>query len=199
VNDKSNDRRVRKTKKALRDALSTLMSEKDIKDISVRELTELADLNRGTFYLHYTDVYALKQQLENELIGEITLILDEYFPGKSIARPYPLFITLLGHIQENATTYKMLLSNHSGRTFLDKLCRLIEIQCQQNWLKNAQTAAASKELAYFGSFAVAGFIATLSRWLELDMETPVDELALMMERMGMYGIGFLDKPYVAER
>lgn len=51
------DRRVRKTKAQLLQSLMTLMQEKDIKDISVKELSDLADINRGTFYLHYRDVY----------------------------------------------------------------------------------------------------------------------------------------------
>ena len=46
----STDRRVRKTKKQLRLALMELLAEKSAKSISVRELTERADINRGTFY-----------------------------------------------------------------------------------------------------------------------------------------------------
>ena len=47
------DRRVKRTKKLLADALAALMKQKPLKSITVRELTELADLNRGTFYLHF--------------------------------------------------------------------------------------------------------------------------------------------------
>ncbi len=46
------DRRVRRTKRLLLESLTSLMKEKPIKDISVKELTDLADINRGTFYLH---------------------------------------------------------------------------------------------------------------------------------------------------
>lgn len=51
------DRRVRKTKKQLRECLTRLLKEKKVQDITVRELTDMADLNRGTFYLHYRDVF----------------------------------------------------------------------------------------------------------------------------------------------
>ena len=50
---KKEDRRVRRTKKMLTQALTRLMQEKQIKEITVRELTDLADMNRGTFYLYY--------------------------------------------------------------------------------------------------------------------------------------------------
>ena len=57
--NKSNvtDRRIRRTRALLRQGLIQLMETKDIKDISVKELSDLADINRGTFYLHYNDIY----------------------------------------------------------------------------------------------------------------------------------------------
>ncbi len=58
------DRRVRRTKRQLRMALTSLMLEKDINTITVFEITELADVNRGTFYSHYKDVRDLLSQLE---------------------------------------------------------------------------------------------------------------------------------------
>ena len=57
MEEKVVDRRVRKTKRQLRLALMKLMADKSIKDISVRELAAIADINRGTFYIHYKDVY----------------------------------------------------------------------------------------------------------------------------------------------
>ena len=51
------DRRIRRTRTLLRQGLIQLMATKDIKDISVKELSDLADINRGTFYLHYNDIF----------------------------------------------------------------------------------------------------------------------------------------------
>ena len=61
------DRRVRKTRRQLRECLITLLKEKKVQDITVRELTDMADLNRGTFYLHYKDVFDLLEKTEAEL------------------------------------------------------------------------------------------------------------------------------------
>ena len=58
------DRRVRKTKKQLRQGLTQLLQTKNINEISVRELSDLVDINRGTFYLHYRDIYDLLDQIE---------------------------------------------------------------------------------------------------------------------------------------
>ena len=56
------DRRVRRTRAQLRRALTELLEEKDIRSVTVRELTERADVNRGTFYAHYSDIYDLVEQ-----------------------------------------------------------------------------------------------------------------------------------------
>ena len=65
------DRRVRRTKSRLRQALAQLLLEKDLSSITVRELTELADVNRGTFYTHYKDLYDMLEQMENEMFQEL--------------------------------------------------------------------------------------------------------------------------------
>ena len=53
------DRRVRKTKKQLRGALTSLLLEKDISRVTVRDVADLADVNRGTFYAHYSAVWTM--------------------------------------------------------------------------------------------------------------------------------------------
>ena len=59
------DRRVRRTKQQLRSALTTLLLEKDFSDITVREISERADVNRGTFYSHYRDAFDLLTSVED--------------------------------------------------------------------------------------------------------------------------------------
>ena len=53
------DRRVRKTRAQMRAGLAYLMKTKSIKEITVKDLVEAADINRSTFYLHYTDIYTM--------------------------------------------------------------------------------------------------------------------------------------------
>lgn len=66
-----NDRRARKTEKELQTALIELMREKELKDITVGELTEKADIHRATFYTHYEDIYALYDEIERGILDYI--------------------------------------------------------------------------------------------------------------------------------
>ena len=69
--EKRTDRRVRKTKAQLRAGLASLMKEKNVNDITVKELVEAVDINRSTFYLHYTDIRNMLESVEHEMLEEI--------------------------------------------------------------------------------------------------------------------------------
>ena len=86
MEEKVVDRRVRKTKRQLRLALMKLMADKSIKDISVRELAAIADINRGTFYIHYKDVYDLLSSLEDELADGLVAVCRRHNAKDSEAR-----------------------------------------------------------------------------------------------------------------
>ena len=68
----NDDRRVRKTKKALQNAFAELLLTKEIQNISIRELTDYADIHRATFYMHYKDIYDLYEQLEDTIIYDLS-------------------------------------------------------------------------------------------------------------------------------
>lgn len=71
------DRRKRKSQVAIRQALLELIREKDFDQITIADITNRADLNRGTFYLHYEDKYKMIDELENGFINELQQIIIE--------------------------------------------------------------------------------------------------------------------------
>ena len=79
---KKTDLRVIKTERAIHNALIDLLKKKDLEKITVSELSQKAEINKATFYLHYTDIYSLYQDVLaehiKELITEIGL-LDNLF------------------------------------------------------------------------------------------------------------------------
>ena len=82
------DRRVRKTKAQLREGLARLMQKKSIKEISVKELVDEVDINRSTFYLHYTDIYQMLHKIEEEAMQNITEVMQNH-PIDQVTRiPY---------------------------------------------------------------------------------------------------------------
>lgn len=70
-----NDQRTRLTRMLIRQAFTGLLREKPVQSISVKELCDRADLNRGTFYAHYTDIYDLLHQIEDEMMQDFQAAL----------------------------------------------------------------------------------------------------------------------------
>ena len=67
---KREDRRTRYTRQVIQEAFFELLREKDFERISVADLCRRADINRGTFYLHYVDKYDLLDQIIDEMLDE---------------------------------------------------------------------------------------------------------------------------------
>lgn len=65
------DLRIERTKKSIVNAFIELRSKKPLEKITIKELSELAFINKATFYSHYNDIYDLSEQLENETIDMI--------------------------------------------------------------------------------------------------------------------------------
>ena len=123
------DRRVRRTRKQLRECLVTLLKQKKVQDITVRELTELADLNRGTFYLHYKDVFDLMDQIKNELIEEVESVLTHHPVPELVARPSLALSELFPLVQENAEIVSILIGENGDLNFVNRLKRIVSDKC----------------------------------------------------------------------
>ena len=70
------DKRSQRTREALKKTLAQMMIKQNINDITIKNLVVLANINRSTFYLHYTDIFDLLQEMENDIISQIQKALD---------------------------------------------------------------------------------------------------------------------------
>ncbi len=75
------DLREKKTKRSIKNAFLQLRKTKPLERITIKELSELAEISKATFYLHYKDIYELSEALQNEVIEEIICEIThpEYF------------------------------------------------------------------------------------------------------------------------
>ena len=169
------DRRVRKTKKILRECLTQLLKEKKIQDITVRELTEMADLNRGTFYLHYKDVFDLLEQTEEELLTAFRQLLNRLNSKNTDNELVPVFEEIFSMVKENGDLVEILLGENGDLNFLNRLKALIRE-------KNSSSFEACS------AFIVAGSVGLVQHWLQSGMKQSPRELAVLAERLFLHGI-----------
>lgn len=115
------DRRVRRTREALRDALLALLPEVGWDGIDVAMLCARADVGRSTFYLHYTDKTDLLQRAFEDLQAHLVSSID----GAAEGAPFPFLPGLLAHVHEQREVFKALLGRRSGQVVQDHFRELL--------------------------------------------------------------------------
>jgi AcrR family transcriptional regulator len=179
------DRRIRKTKSALKQAFISLLSQKDIKEISVRELTELADVNRGTFYLHYRDVYDFFTGIEGEVLTEFEKFIHTYQEHPTLQ--LSLLLKLFQYIADNVLVFRAIIKTGESK-YLD---RLIEI-CRppdKDEFQRIYKHWAPEHYHYNYDFIAHGCVAMLRRWLEQGMPETPEYMAQLAEGMIITCVG----------
>lgn len=185
------DRRIRKTRKQLKDCLISLLKTKRIQDITVRELTEMADLNRGTFYLHYKDVFDLLEQTETELLGKLNSVIQKHRAEELLDRPFNIFHEVYTLVYENASLVEILLGENGDLNFLNRLKQIMRDKCLHDWMEVFRAGNPAIFDAYF-SFIVSGCVGLVQYWLKTGMKETPQQLARLTEQVIRKGIGVLD-------
>ena len=111
------DKRMLRTREAIRCALLSLLNQKDASQINVSELTEKAQISRKTFYLHYASVDEALQELENEIEGWVMAQLAQSDIWDNRHDLYTILSRVDKALQEHET-YSCYLENRRSRYFL---------------------------------------------------------------------------------
>lgn len=190
------DRRVRKTRRQLRECLITLLKEKKVQDITVRELTDMADLNRGTFYLHYKDVFDLLEKTEAELQEDFNQLVCKHDAVDLKQRPSVIFNEIYYLVYDNADLIEILLGENGDLSFVNRLKQLIREKCLKDWMEVFRSGNAAAFDAFF-SFIVSGCIGLVQYWLQTGLKETPEQMAKLTEHIITKGIGVLEiDPYV---
>ncbi|MDI6619761.1 MAG: TetR/AcrR family transcriptional regulator C-terminal domain-containing protein [Clostridiales bacterium] len=190
MGNKNADRRIRKTKKLLRQGLTELLEKKSAKDITVRELSERVDINRGTFYLHYKDIFDMIEQIEMEMFRDFHDVLAKH-PLKSLnGKPLPMLIDVFRFVAENSDMCKALIGKNGDIAFINRLKDVVKDRCLNDWMEIFDTGK-SQNFGYFYSFIVSGCIGLLQNWLENGLKESPEYMASLAEQMIMTGIEVL--------
>ena len=183
---KKEDRRVRRTKKLLTHALTKLLEKKQVNEITVKELTDLADMNRGTFYLYYKDIYDMLEKIEDEMFQKLDVIAQTHEHGDITQEVKPILLDLFRFIGENQEMCRILLSPNGDINFLHRLYEAIRERIREIWADQVE-AVSEKEFDYRYSFVVFGCAGMIRAWVNRNcQETDLQmaELADAMIRRG---------------
>lgn len=168
-----NNQRTRLSKILLKNALMDLLSEKgSVTKISVRELCERADLNRSTFYAHYSEPKELLEEVEAELLDATREHLQKIGAENDIGA-HRYLLSFLIYIKENDKPFRTLLINAGDPEFRSKFMQQSIIQ----FVENLDIAFPKEQEQYIYSYILNGSTGVIIQWMRSDYS--IDENALV--------------------
>ena len=164
MQEETQDRRIKRTKMLLQNALVDLMLEKAVGKISVKELTQKADVNRSTFYLHYLDIYDMLEQMENEFVETIQGFFHDFFTPLPTSMPLTLFVNISEWLEQDKEYYVKLLRGSASGSIFEEL----ESRIRDEFLTLLYLIFLDEEsldLRTRVNFTVSGTVGVLRMWV----------------------------------
>jgi AcrR family transcriptional regulator len=181
----ANDRRVKRTKKLLRDSLFTLLQEKSINEITVTELTEIADINRATFYFYYTDIMDMLDQIQNEayeLFEDVLVGTEDHIDSMETFAKY--IENILIFCKENPTIARFVITReYNNNKVLKKIKKLLAKKvpvAKENYSQDDPRR-------FILNFALNALTGTVVDWMDDGMIVPPAVMAEFIANMYISG------------
>jgi AcrR family transcriptional regulator len=196
------DRRIQRTRQALRAALFELMKTKSYDDISIEEITEHANVGRATFYLHYKDKEDLLLEELSELVNERVQTLSEipfaaWLPSLEDAdvekenKPAIPLLLVFQHIYDNSALYYILLKSARSSRIVERIRKISTgaiVRFVETKLKTDPIPIfVEMPIEFLASFFSGALLSSVNWWLEEEMHHTPEEMTYMFQSLFFRG------------
>lgn len=178
------DRRIKYTKKIIKDSLINLLNQKEINKITVSEICSLADINRATFYRYYLDVYDLIEKIKDEFTKEIIVAINNLEENHSESEFVRKILIIL---LENKELVKVLFTVKHNLYFFNDILDITYNMCKNKWLTDLKTIE-EEDIEYSIAFIFNGSLGVINYWIRNDFKDNVDKIANTIETLSFLGI-----------
>ncbi len=186
----TNDHRTRVTKSLIIKAFASLIKEKPLHSITIIELCKQAEINRGTFYTHYTDIYDLLHQIEAEMTENFVKVIDPLLHIESLPlRPGETTAQIIKYIKENPDLCTITLGEYSDRVFTLELINYAKEEFITSYSSRFENMP-PKKVAQFCTFVCSGCIGLLQEWYTEGMTSSLEDIAETAEEIILMGVDF---------
>ncbi len=177
------DRRIEKSRQAIMDAFTKLMLEKDFEKITINEIAERANVNRGTVYSHYIDIYDLLNQCIENHLNKLFENCQPRGNDSTNSGKDSLWKTFT-YLEQHALFYSKMLTSKSATAFRNRLHALMVKSVEEQLALSGLTKDVHQEIMvqYFASAAIG----VVEWWVTHSMPYPAEymaeQLLSLMER-----------------
>lgn len=169
--EKKQDRRVVKTKKAIRNSFLKLLTEKDIDKVTVKEIADGADVDRKTVYNYYAGVEEILEELENELTIDFEKTLVE-FKFESVEDAMSAFYAFAEFLQTNMEMYTLLMKIDGRSRLMEKIVAYLKEKVR-SVLVDTKVEASKIDLAV--EYVTSGMFMAYRYWFNSDRKQSLED------------------------
>ena len=178
------DRRIKRTRQAIMNSFVDLLAEKGFDMITINDIAERANINRGTVYLHYTDKFELLDKcIESYVVPLLGHCANSVERSSNIATIRSMF----EYLEKNLTIYKLFLRNEIAGFFRSRIFSTIGQALDLNSLRPGKDSSSNGVAIHFFT---SGFIGVIEWWVDNSMPCNVQEVTEQ--------VMFLMEPYAKE-
>lgn len=177
------------TKQAIKKALIQEVEEVGFERVTVKKLALAAQINRGTFYLHYADKYAVMEDLQQELLLELERYVKhvqpvDAFQTLKMGQLYQPFINVIACIKEHAPAFRMLLGEQGSPGFTQKMKTIFGNHILDRLSVVREEVQDPEFQQYLQAFIASAILGVIQEWLDKGNENlTVDEMVTLHFRL----------------
>lgn len=181
----NSDRRIRYTKMVLEESLIQLLQEKPIDKISITEICQKADINRSTFYAHYSDQIHLLQSIVQSVLSELNDYLGNFSYKENGTESIQIISRIFDYIIANADRFKVILGENGDLTLQKKIMMIVQQKGMSEWWSHIELD--EEFIEYLLLFGVNGSIGIVQKWLHNGMKQSAVEMAEIITNLTLKG------------
>lgn len=185
------DRRILKTKAAIKFACKNLLLDKKNTRITITELAKTANIDRKTFYLHYDSIDGIIREKLKDNLSELEELLIEHGISKGRFNTNTIISSMNTYIEKDIDFYKALLRKRDSQFFSTELEKILSTIFIQDWTNASNISA--KELSIYCNFIVSGITDVYMDWFLDNKAVSLNELGDTLSNIIHSGIQVLSE------
>lgn len=172
------DARIKYTKKVIKDTFIDLLKKKPLNKITVKEICDISEINRATFYKYYYDTYNLMEKLEEDIILKMTTRIKELH-NQGFKK---MFTFILENLKENSDYYLTLFSENGDSHFPARIMDLCykEIETLTDYKFKKLTVLQQQ---YLYDFIASGCGGIIKCWVSNGMKDNIEEVVFFANEL----------------
>lgn len=181
MEQKKRNKNALRSRRLIIDAYSELLETHSANKITVTKIVETADLNRSTFYAHFTSPSDVLAAIEEDVMNKFKTLLNQVQLERILEQPLPLVREIAKLVNDNRELFIKLIKDNRESRFLEKLKEVFI----EKLMSDTETLKLFKDRTALDinlRFLAGGYMETIRDWFNGNLNIPIEQLSKITSR-----------------